>query len=72
MASKALRNMGIEPVIKSTGGGSDVNIYNAKGKISVDLSSGMEKVHSSNEYVKVAELEKLAELILEICTLDSI
>jgi tripeptide aminopeptidase len=69
MASKALKNMGIEPVIRSTGGGSDVNIYNAKGKVSVDLSSGMEKVHSSNEYVKIAELEKLAVLILEICTL---
>jgi tripeptide aminopeptidase len=72
LASKALRNMGIEPTIRSTGGGSDVNIYNSKGKISVDLSSGMEKVHSNNEYVKVAELEKLAGLILEICTLDNI
>jgi tripeptide aminopeptidase len=72
MASKALRNMGIEPVIRSTGGGSDVNIYNAKGKISVDLSSGMEKVHSSNEYIKVAELEKLTGLILEICTLTDV
>jgi tripeptide aminopeptidase len=71
IASKALRNMGIEPAIRSTGGGSDVNIYNSKGKISVDLSSGMEKVHSNNEYVKVAELEKLTELILEICTLGS-
>ena len=71
MASRALRNMGIYPVIRSTGGGSDVNIYNAKGKISVDLSSGMEKVHSSNEYVKIAELEKLAVLILEICTLSN-
>jgi tripeptide aminopeptidase len=71
MASKALRNMGIEPTIRSTGGGSDVNIYNSKGKVSLDLSSGMEKVHSSNEYVKVAELEKLTELILEICTLGS-
>jgi len=71
MASRALRNMGIYPVTRSTGGGSDVNIYNAKGKISVDLSSGMEKVHSSNEYVKIAELEKLAVLILEICTLSN-
>jgi tripeptide aminopeptidase len=69
MALRALRNMGVVPVIRSTGGGSDVNIYNAKGKISVDLSSGMEKVHSNNEYVKVAELEKLAGLILELCTL---
>jgi len=71
MASRALRNMGIYPVTRSTGGGCDVNIYNAKGKISVDLSSGMEKVHSSNEYVKIAELEKLAVLILEICTLSN-
>jgi len=69
MASKALRNMGIEPIIRSTGGGSDVNIYNSKGKMSVDLSSGMEKVHSCNEYVKIEEMEKLTALILEICTL---
>ncbi|MBM3707726.1 MAG: M20/M25/M40 family metallo-hydrolase [Actinobacteria bacterium] len=69
IAKKAIQNMGIKPKIKPTGGGSDVNIFNAKGKKSITLSSAMENVHSNNEYVKVRELLKLSALILEICSL---
>ena len=69
IAKKALNNMGIVPKIVSTGGGSDINIFNARGKKSVNLSSGMENAHSSSEYVKIEQLEKLAALVLEICTI---
>ena len=67
IAKLAIKKLEISPKIKSTGGGSDINIFNSKGKISVNLSAGMEKVHTSNEYVKVEQLEKLANLIIEIC-----
>jgi len=69
IAKKAIQNMGIKPRIIPTGGGSDVNIFNERGKKSVTLSSGMENVHSKNEYVKVREIVKLSSLILEICSL---
>jgi tripeptide aminopeptidase len=66
----ALKNIGITPVIAPSGGGSDINIFNSRGKRSVNLSSGMENVHTSSEYVKVKQLEKLAELIMEICKIN--
>jgi tripeptide aminopeptidase len=68
MAKNVLKKLGIKSKIISTVGGSDVNILNSKGKKAIDLSSGMENVHSSKEYVKIAELEKLTALILELCT----
>jgi tripeptide aminopeptidase len=68
-AVKALENLGIKPEISATGGGSDINIFNAKGKRAVNLSSGMEDVHTSTEYVKIDQLMLLAKLVLEICNL---
>jgi tripeptide aminopeptidase len=70
IAKKALINMGIRPKVVSTGGGSDINIFNARGKIAVNLSAGMENVHTNKEYVKVKQLESLSALILEICTIE--
>jgi tripeptide aminopeptidase len=69
MAKTAIENLGIKHKVVSSGGGSDINIFNSKGKRAVNLSAGMENVHTSNEYVKISQLEKLAELIVEICKL---
>jgi len=66
IALNAIKNIGIDPVIGSSGGGSDINVFNSKGKRAVNLSSGMENVHTNSEYVKASQLEKLAQLILEI------
>ena len=67
VAQSVIKNMGITPKVTSSGGGSDINVFNAKGKRAVNLSSGMEKVHTSKEYARVRELEKLAVLVLQIC-----
>ena len=64
----AIIALGRKAAVIPTGGGSDINIFNAKGKKAVSFSSGMENVHSKKEYVKFSELEKLVELILEIST----
>lgn len=71
-AVSALENIGIEPRVASSGGGSDINIFNSKGKRAVNLSSGMENVHTSSEYVKADQLIKLSELIMEISTMSII
>ena len=68
MAKNVLKKLGIKSKIISTVGGSDVNILNSKGKMAINLSAGMENVHSSKEYIKIAELEKLTAFILELCT----
>lgn len=71
-ALSAIKNIGIKPVVASSGGGSDINIFNSKGKRAVNLSSGMENVHTGSEYVKADQLIKLAELIIEISTMSII
>lgn len=70
VGKKAIEALGRKPLVISTGGGSDINIFNAKGKKAVSFSSGMENVHSKKEYVKFSELEKLVALILEISNSD--
>ncbi len=67
VARAAIEKLKIKPKITSSGGGSDINIFNSKGKTSLNLSSGMENVHTSKEFVKVEQLVKLAALVLEIC-----
>ena len=62
IAAGALRQAGIEPRISATGGGSDVNVFNEKGLPSVNLSVGMEKVHTHDEYLPVERLEQAYEV----------
>lgn len=65
-AKAALKSMGLEPKVEATGGGSDGNILAGKGLTSIVLSIGMEKVHSKDEYIKIDQLVKGAELVLAI------
>lgn len=68
IAKEALRRLNVESKVQSTGGGSDVNIFNSKGRVAVNMSSGMENIHTNKEFVKVEQLYKLALLIIEICS----
>ncbi len=43
-----------------------INVFISRGKKAFNLSSGMEDVHTNTEYVKISQLEKLAQLIFEI------
>lgn len=61
-----LADMGVEPVIGSTGGGSDVNIFNLNGIESVVLGTGMSKVHTTDEFIKVRQLELTAEMMYRL------
>ena len=57
-----------EDPITSTGGGSDTNIFNLNGIDSVVLATGMSKVHTTNEFIKVEQLERTAELLYRLMT----
>jgi len=70
IAKNAIKKIGREPLIKSSGGGSDTNNFNSKGKYAINLSAGIENCHSQEEYIKFSELVKLTELIVEICRFD--
>lgn len=66
LADRALREIGVEPAHIDTGGGSDVNILNVKGIPCVNLTVGMEQVHSPDEYITVESLLTMQKLMLAI------
>ncbi|TFJ43328.1 hypothetical protein CKN80_12320 [Carnobacterium divergens] len=71
VAAKAIMNLGIHPNYQTSGGGSDANIFNGKGKPTTNLSIGYEKIHTVHEYIPTKELKKAAELAYQIVTVVS-
>jgi len=66
IAIKAAKDMGLEPLLHPSGGGSDANVFNKKGFPSVVLAVGMEKVHTLEEYILIKELKNTVEYVLSI------
>ncbi|OPY59025.1 MAG: Carboxypeptidase G2 precursor [Pelotomaculum sp. PtaU1.Bin035] len=66
IAVKAAHNLGLEPRLENTGGGSDANIFNSKGISTAVIGIGMKKVHTIDEYITVADLVKNAHYLFEI------
>jgi len=66
IATKAVKDMGLQPLLCPSGGGSDANVFNKKGFPSVVLAVGMEKVHTLEEYILVKNLKNTAGCILSI------
>ncbi len=62
---KAAKAAGIELLHEETGGGSDTNIFNGKGIEAVDVSVGMDKVHSVNEQISIDDMVKAAGFVLQ-------
>lgn len=62
----AMRKMGLAPKRAASGGGSDTNIFNSKGLKLLNLSIGMSKVHTLDEYIKVSDLTALGELVYQL------
>lgn len=65
-AKRALKNIGIDSVVKSSGGGSDTNIFNCNGIKAINLSSGERNPHTLQESMKIDDLNTLVKLILEL------
>ncbi len=66
IAQAASRALGLEPTLRTTLGGSDANIYNAKGVPTIVLATGMDKIHTHDELISRKELVATAQLTLEI------
>ncbi|WP_321371975.1 M20/M25/M40 family metallo-hydrolase [uncultured Desulfuromusa sp.] len=52
--------------IRAAGGGSDANVFNGNGIEMVIIATGMNKVHTINEQLAVADMVKTSELLVEI------
>ncbi len=66
MIKKVFSKMNIKPIVVSTGGGSDTNILNANGIKAVNLSVGMEKAHTLEEYIAIEDLMNSVRMVVEI------
>ncbi len=63
---QASEKLGLVPELKLSGGGSDANIFNQHGIESLTIGVGMDKVHTVDEQLCIAEMEKAAEVCLEL------
>lgn len=66
LACKAAENLGRKMVAKTTGGGADANILFGKGIVTGVLGTGMRDMHTVREYVRLDDMVKTVELLLEI------
>ncbi|MEH0761181.1 M20/M25/M40 family metallo-hydrolase [Vibrio sp. 16] len=60
--------IGASPYTKGTGGGSDANNFNAKGLTTVNVSTGMAKVHTTEEFIAIDDMVKITEFVKHYLT----
>lgn len=66
IAKNAAENLGFPVFLEKTGGGSDANILTGYGIPTLNMGIGMEKVHTTDEYITVENLVNTARLLVEI------
>ncbi|MGD8718216.1 MAG: M20/M25/M40 family metallo-hydrolase [Candidatus Zixiibacteriota bacterium] len=66
----AARAADLMPKLVAGGGGSDANVFNARGLPAIVLGCGFEKIHTTDERIAVASLAKLAELATALVTVE--
>ncbi len=71
LVQKAGQRLGWEMTFKKHEGGSDANVFNEKGLKSLILGTGMQRVHTTQEFIEVKDLIKATQLVIEIIKLKS-
>lgn len=66
VAMEASRQLGFEPILRTTLGGSDANIYNAKGLPCIVVGTGMDRIHTHEEFISRKDLVDTAHVALEL------
>ncbi|CAM3959298.1 M20/M25/M40 family metallo-hydrolase [Lederbergia lenta] len=66
IAKKAAKEIGREPKLLTSGGGSDANIIAGFNIPTVNLAVGYEEIHTTNERMPIEELNKLAEMVVAV------
>ncbi|MDD4179288.1 MAG: M20/M25/M40 family metallo-hydrolase [Candidatus Margulisbacteria bacterium] len=66
LATAAIKEVGIEPRIRQTGGGSDANIFNNLGLPTIIIGVGADGVHTTRERLNIKEFAKGTEIVLNM------
>ena len=70
LALESGKALGRKLVTIAAGGGSDANIFGEKGIQMAVMGTGMNKVHTKDEYLIISDMVKSAELLLKIIELE--
>lgn len=62
----AAERIGLEPLLRVTGGGADANIFNAVGVPTTVLGCGMENIHRHDEFVRISDMVKSTQFVVSI------
>lgn len=71
LAQQAAANLGRELRSKPTGGGADANVFFQKGIMTGVLGTGMREMHTVRENIRLDDMLRTAELVLEIIRLHA-
>jgi len=66
IAAAALTLSGFEPHYTLSGGGADANVFNERGLPCVNLANGMRDIHTPDERIAVADLERMVNVTLAL------
>ncbi len=66
LARQALETAGLRVYDVLSGGGADAHVFNARGLQCLNLTSGMEKIHTHEEHIAAADVDALSELTVEL------
>jgi tripeptide aminopeptidase len=66
LAVDALARAGFAPRLGLSGGAADANVFNARGLPCVNLANGMVDIHTPDERIAVADLERMVDVTLEL------
>lgn len=66
IATQAMDKLGLSSRLVSSGGGSDANNFNSRGIATANLGIGMQKVHTTEEYIMVSDLVLTTRILIQI------
>lgn len=66
IAKEAGRKLNLPVKVASSGGGSDTNYFNAHGIKAVNLGTGMSKVHTTEEFIRINDLVNITRYIFAL------
>jgi tripeptide aminopeptidase len=72
LSRAALSSAGVTPVAVAGGGGSDANILNACGIACMNLANGMARIHTPEESIALADLERMVDVTLALIELAAV
>lgn len=65
-AKHCLETIGRPARFERSGGGTDANVFNERGKVVVNVSIGYEEIHTVAEYIPITEFEQAVVFAIEL------